>query len=356
MTKNTKTLTGRPILTDPKLLPLFPTTLPNGVRPDLMITLGPLTRDQIIDTYMEIERPPEVLPHAISLGVPTSSDVEKKEASDNKFFTLNQNSNELNLTLPGTYSPQTMQQLTSDQLYSQGPINSLAQFNIKGGDDEKTNDIRKENTIGEFYYTIKKALARFEEEAKKNGGTIFDKNSISKQVNNDEMDGVIVVHNLQSAFAAIGTIVDEGEGASIINLEDKQHQLSHYWKFFELAFGHRLYFNGLSWDDSDENEALKSAFKIGSKIDFDFEKDVYYDVKTYDPKTDEPNIHVDRFNTTYGNLLKALEKFLNGDKKQLKENAVPLMRQMQVEYLQSINNKYWDKPVAPNFVPIFKEK
>ena len=196
-------------------------------------------------------------------------------------------------------------------------------------------------------------MARFEEQARAQGTTIFDPASTKDQVTNDEMDGVIVVRDLQSAFAAINEIVIEGEGASVTNLADKQQQLSHFWKFFELAFGNRLYFNGLNLNNADTTDKLYPSFRIGAKIEFDFNKDVY-DTRQYDPVNDGPNIHVERFNTTYGNLLKSLEKFLNGEKKQLKANAIPLMRQMQVQYLQAINQKYGGKSVAPNFDPIFE--
>ena len=143
--------TGRPKLTDYKLLPLFPPTgtkLPNEVRPDLTIVLGPLTRKQVYSAYMEIERPPEVLPHFESIGIPSVDGKNKKELIENKFFS-GIAEGELKLRLPGTFSADTMKQLTSDQLYREHPVN-LQALNISDS-DEKTGDIRKRNTIGEFY-------------------------------------------------------------------------------------------------------------------------------------------------------------------------------------------------------------
>ena len=51
---------GKPRLTDRKFVPKFPGQgLPNGVRPDLKYSLGPLTRDRIANLFMEIEHPSE---------------------------------------------------------------------------------------------------------------------------------------------------------------------------------------------------------------------------------------------------------------------------------------------------------
>ena len=344
---------GRPTLTDKKTLPKFPGPLPNDVRPDLVIHLGPLTHKQVYGTYMEIERPPEVLPQFKDLGITPPNGFAKDEViSDEvdknvkKYTFAHETINELTITLPGTFSPSTMETLTADRLY-EGEVDI-------NDSDEKTGDIRLKNTIGEFYYQIKLALARFEHKARAKGKTIFDAKSIPKQVTNDEMDGVIVVRDLQTAFAAINEIVVEGEGASLSDLSDKSGQLSHFWKFCELAKKRRLYFNGLNLIYEDKTNKLNPSFRLGAPIEFNFDKDVY-NVPQYDPKKDGSNIHVERFNTTYGNLLQSLEKFLNGDKKQLKANAIPLMRQMQVQYLQAINHKYGGKSVAPNFVPIFKD-
>ena len=56
---------------------------------------------------------------------------------------------------------------------------------------------------------------------------------------------------------------------------------------------------------------------------------------------------------TYGNLLKSLERVLNGNKSELHSTAIPLMRQMQIDYLQAINPTYTKESIAPHFEPIF---
>lgn len=299
-------------------MPQFPGPLPNDVRPDLTVSTGPLTRERIAEVFMQIEEPAETLGNIIH---------DKLTDESNK---------------PIKLSDLTAQERKVARVYLKIPHTRA----LHVSDDKNKN---YKNTIGAFYHQISEKLTQLNDILGEKHLFIGDKN---KQITNDEMAGVIQVFDLKTALDAMHTIVSEGEGASVTDIMDENQNLSHYWKFFQLYLGSRFYFDGIK-DDSG-GDPLQFAFNLGSKIDFNFKTDVYRDDAIYARGRESPeNIYVKRFNMTYGNLLKSLERVLNGNKSELHSTAIPLMRQMQIDYLQAINPTYTKESIAPHFEPIF---
>lgn len=191
-------------------------------------------------------------------------------------------------------------------------------------------------SIGEFYHAIRGSLIHFEEEAQKNGGTIFT--GTKQQVTPDHYygagGGIIPVHCLEDAMAVIDEIVEQGEGTlgSIFSgdyhEEDNNMELfgpdveeyAHYFRFKEVLHG-RFY----QPTDSAHRDSPNKGLPTGEPIDVDW--DAVYNMadnpKMADyPKDSEIYQKMYEFNLTYMALLDNLNTACNGNPDALREGIM----------------------------------
>lgn len=89
-------------------------------------------------------------------------------------------------------------------------------------------------TIGWFYDEIRRGFERLASK----GGLFVDS---SPQMTSWKGPGkMVVVHDLETASAAIDEIVEQGEGSSATNPDDTDGELAHYYKFEEIVRGREL--------------------------------------------------------------------------------------------------------------------
>ena len=87
-------------------------------------------------------------------------------------------------------------------------------------------------TIGEFYAAIADQLRTV-------GSAAFVGDPARQVTHELGQEGLIAITDLDSALAAIHTIVEEGEGTQQSPL-DREGELAHYYRFAEIKHGHRL--------------------------------------------------------------------------------------------------------------------
>ena len=166
-------------------------------------------------------------------------------------------------------------------------------------------------TIGEFYEGIAQDLSdlcdEFGEEAVFNGDP---KNQVSKQYYWGGGGEPIVVTSLETARAAIKTIVEQGEGAPAPDKEtffSDRELVPHYYRFKEI-YSERYYRPG----DDPYGEPT------GDKMEIDYSS--AYPIKPNCKSEDfegqtELRILNDLFNTNYSMMLHQLEEGFNGNPK-----------------------------------------
>ena len=89
-------------------------------------------------------------------------------------------------------------------------------------------------TIGWFYDEIRRGFERLASQ-----GDLFVDSS--PQMTGWKGPGkMVAVHDLETAFAAIDEIVEQGEGSSATNPDDTDGELAHYYKFEEIVRGREL--------------------------------------------------------------------------------------------------------------------
>ncbi len=138
-------------------------------------------------------------------------------------------------------------------------------------------------TIGQFYEMIIRMIQDplLTDADFNHGGQIDNSANPAKGI-------LFTVHNKKDALNAIKEILDQGEGHSAHSHYDKDHELTHYWKFNEI-------------------------FQLIKKGEWEIEKDVYPvasdpDVADFSPEAIQLN-HI--FNSNYSALLDALHNTYN---------------------------------------------
>ncbi len=154
-------------------------------------------------------------------------------------------------------------------------------------------------TIGWFYDEIERSLVKLSRAGRISFG------HADRQVSSWHGTGrLYVISNLRQARAAIREIKCQGEGASLFDPDDKDHELAHYYKFSEIVAGRRIVVD------------RKGFSYTGDAVPFD--PDGLW------PMMDDPDIALlapgsrarilsEQFAETYQALLNGLERTFNGE-------------------------------------------
>lgn len=336
-------------------MPSYPTKLPANVQPELTVSLGPLTRDRLLNTYMPIELPSETILSTIK-GV-------KKQLEHLEQFQLK--AKNINMQANANIN------------------NKLNQLIISYPNLKKVKEAAKtgySNTIGEYYYMIKESLYQIN---KKDGSNLFT-GDIRKQVTSQEMKGMFAVYNIDTAMQAINAIVEEGEGSSLSDIYNGEGNLSHFHKFLEMYLGKQIFgvqevtvekierqinlknlhdknaanitnindlhllttinniydnknvFKQLNLNVNDRNDVRHFQYIFGQDFPWDENTDCYVDTSLWTKGETLTSEQVMQFNQQYANLLICLNNVFNGQKDQITQ-AIPIMKQMQIMFQQCID-------------------
>ncbi|HYD65143.1 ferritin-like protein [Azospirillum sp.] len=258
---------GNPVINDPATLPHYPGSLPD-IAPGLVVTTAALSREQARTVFMGIERP------------------------DTK------------ARLPGETPEEHAR-----------AVAMLA-------DPEYVS-------IGDYYAEIKRQLT----ELARQDPALFAHPRIDQQVpaaryfNVDfKVNPLGYVDSLASALDAIDLIVEQGEGVQIeedpINpYTGRRGELSHYFKFGEIAYGHRLVRNPedpSGWSYTGDPVALEGVPPIVRNAS----------LEDY-PEGSVAHLPAQAFFNTYVRLLNALHLTFNGEPARLSD-ALSVMYELRL--------------------------
>jgi hypothetical protein len=172
-------------------------------------------------------------------------------------------------------------------------------------------------TIGQFYTAIEQQIVAL-------GDGAFS-STPRHQIGPDRMEGSVIVTNVESASAAIDTIVEQGEGTKESPLEAAgSDDVAHYYRFAEIYYGRRLIKNPAAGPDSPPD--LQFIYG-GAAVPLD--PAGVFPVPT-DPKAanypagSAARHACDTFNYTYTSLLKSLHDAFNGCPDKI-DSAIGLM-------------------------------
>lgn len=163
-------------------------------------------------------------------------------------------------------------------------------------------------TIGEFYGAIATSIAALP------AGSFAS--PARHQVGPELMREAVIVTDTASALKAIKIIVDQGEGTSTSPEEVYGGQFAHYYRFNQIAKGHRLV------KVAGQTDPGKAYAYSGAAIPFDA-SGVYaatVPAQGY-PSGSAQAFANNNFNYTYTSLLKALHALFNGQANQPQMNA-----------------------------------
>jgi hypothetical protein len=197
-------------------------------------------------------------------------------------------------------------------------------------------------TIGQFYAEIKRQIV-----ALGDGGF---SSTPRNQIGPNRIDGAVVVTNVKTAFQAIDTIVEQGEGTTESPLEAPDSRtFAHYYRFAEVKHGKRLIKNPAAGPDTPPDQRFLYG---GAAIPFNpagvFA--VPRDPRAANYPAGSRARHLcDTFNYTYTSLLKSLHAAFNGSPDQI-DAAVGLMMSLkqQARDMMSGSNPS-GPPVGPSF-------
>jgi rubrerythrin len=178
----------------------------------------------------------------------------------------------------------------------------------------------EEITIGQFYASIAASLT-----ALGDGAFVGDP---SRQLGADVLPEAHVVTDVESAKAALETIVEQGEGTTTAPLEVVGSDVAHYYRFSEIVHGHRLVPNPDATPDDPPDEQFRYA---GDPVPFD--------PQGVSPVPADPTLAgypagsaafaaCRTFNYTYTNLLAVLHATLGGEPERY-DAAIGLMMSLE---------------------------
>ncbi|WP_051707415.1 MULTISPECIES: ferritin-like domain-containing protein [unclassified Streptomyces] len=200
---------GTPDLTRPNFVPNYPTRLPCG--PDYFeVHLRPFSHEAL-DTFLKIEKPAQA------------------DSEEDRFVPMDWAA--LGLTSDGSTPPP--EKLA--ELEESGTVLGL----VPGEPTERFL------SIGEFYEEIIRGINHLEDQARKDGKTIFTGDP-ARQVTPEYFysggGDVIKVTGRDTAVAALTLVAEQGEGLHG-GIFDSQDELAHYYRFQQLDKG-RYYQKG----------------------------------------------------------------------------------------------------------------
>jgi hypothetical protein len=169
---------------------------------------------------------------------------------------------------------------------------------------ERVATAQDEITIGEFYEGIKTSVTALGDDA-------FTPDK-SRQVGPDLLPNAVVVTDVESARAAIDTIVEQGEGTRTAPLEVVGTDVAHFYRFAEILHGHRLIPNP---DAGPDDPPERRYVYAGDPVEFD--PSAVLPLPTNPTIAGYPTgsaafLACRTFNYTYTNLLKVLHSVFNG--------------------------------------------
>lgn len=255
------------------------------------------------------------------------------------------------------------------------------------GDEKVSGDAVKgaaEYSIGGFYELVRKGFVYLsthpealndesdeKDQESETNSSLFVVDSqdeaLKTQIGSEMMQSCNVVYNLQTALTAIETIVSEGEGTSMTDLQTSgglNGSLSHFHKFLEIAKQRALLKVQRNENPKPGVFPYSYVFSKDVTIKFD-ESGVWDDPEAWDwldadsesfgKYADEPRVQ--RFNRDYGRLLLNLQQvFGNGNKAKF-NSAIGLMRQLQIDFNDCLcperrtTKASQKQKIAPNWVP-----
>lgn len=288
---------GAPEVAKPAFVPRYPGHLPGGIRPDLTVTLRRCSKDQIRDVFMAIEEPEQLLAvdASIDRAVPErllGGDEERR--IDVRSLDLD---HEGKLTQP---SGEAIEHL--ERAYTQVEHEPL--------------------TIGWFYQRIARAIVELE----RSGVDVFVGDP-SRQLTPASWPGsppgrLYKITDKASALLAIHEIVRQGEGTTLTDPSGGRHELAHYFRFREIVEGRQLA------KDAEGAWTFKGP-------------PILFDPDGVFPMVDDPDstalpqqspawIAAALFDETYGDLLRSLDRAVNGAPDRLRD-AIGLMFSLEVQ-------------------------
>lgn len=144
---------------------------------------------------------------------------------------------------------------------------------------------KKWSTIGQFYKMIIRLIndPLIQDEDFQHGGQIDNSANPAHGI-------LYTVNSRAEAIAAMKEILDQGEGHNLKNHYDKDHELTHYWKFHEI-------------------------FHLINSGKWELKNDVYPVAANPDEMNfnDEAKSLNNKFNSLYSNMLDALHSAYNGE-------------------------------------------
>ncbi|XP_078660983.1 uncharacterized protein LOC144905272 isoform X2 [Branchiostoma floridae x Branchiostoma belcheri] len=288
---------GEPILNRSSVVLSYPSPLPGGANPGLVVELARCSKNQIRSVFQAMERP----------------DCEKE--FDNIYRSLRK------LSQRTAHSAASVENLEANEI-----LHNCKKLS------------KRPQTIGAMY--IHEILCPLVILTKKTSGAIFKKGDPKKQISRehwlaDSDYPPFKVHDFSSAVRAIATIVLEGEGSDPCNPLDESGEPSHYFKFAEILYGKRLVrmndpqalFGKCSdrffpCDEDMKCDKSPGFVFAGRPVPF-FPDDVWPIISN--PRSDRypPGSRArrfsDRFNKIFTDNLKCLHTAFNGDPAKVKE-------------------------------------
>jgi len=209
------------------------------------------------------------------------------------------------------------------------------------------------DTIGQFYAAIKVGIDKLCGEHNQNVHSVFT-GQLSRQVGAEQYYGsggkIIVVHDKQSAFAAIDEIVSQGEGSDHghkiwetprMKLSVPREQVAHFYRFDEIR--QECYYK----------EGDKPLHPTGDdlQVDWDAVWPIRSNTKSSDfPEGSETRATLDDFNRYYTGFLNTLHAAFNGQP-ELIASTIPRMYDLKymVQAIAGIPVEGSDETVGPSW-------
>jgi hypothetical protein len=277
---------GKPDLTVPGFVPLYPAYLPDG-ETDFEVSLQRFSKDSL-QNFLQIERPGKA-PNEASRVLPRERPGKA----------------------PGEASRGTSQRRTGGTILCAVPGEPGMHF----------------YSIGEFYEEIVRGLRYLREKLGSKMFTGDPSRQITSEFYYSSGGKLFAVTDLESAVAAANLILEQGEGFGG-GIYNDAHELAHYYRFEQLGLG-KYYQAG-----------DKPGAPSGPPVEVDW--DATYPIKKNARLSDYPDGSELRaaavaFNQVYAGILALITAAYNG-KPQLLMEAVPEMFRLRNRMTQLINN------------------